>query len=244
MILRALRAQGRSFSGDLTLLAVALLAVALSLSLAANVPHELATASDEEKGIYAASFEVVIAIYAAIMSAIHGAFRYTVDRRNGVVARQATLHPRWVIAAARAPFTALGGSVIATLAVVGGHVALRVAIGGIAIDGRAVAAAVGVGAISALWGFAIGLIMELHLLTLFVAPLTLGVAMIVAIFWPRVAVWLPLLTMVEAGGFDLMALGVSPADALDPVIASWALAGWMAMSSGVGAVCFLVRDIA
>src|SRR5690606_26183334 len=84
---RVMRAQARGFAGDLVLLGVAVAAFLMSLSLAVSVPPELSAAPGDAGQAFAAPLSAVIAIHAAILAAVYGSFRYTIDRRDGVVAQ-------------------------------------------------------------------------------------------------------------------------------------------------------------
>lgn len=241
---RALRAHSRSFIGDIVLLWAAVAACALSLSLAMSIPPDIADATGDLRAELTAPFGVVLATYGAVLAAVYGSFRYTADRRDGVVAqRLMMMQPRWAMLLARMPTSALGGAMVALAAVVGGHVALAVSMGGIPIDPSSVGFTLVLGALSGLWGMGLGVIVQAHLLALFVVPLSMGAAMLVAMFWPAVAVYLPLPAMLEALRFDVTAVGILPDAGLDTSVAVLVTVGWMLAALLIGGFCFMRRDV-
>ncbi|WP_067194286.1 hypothetical protein [Microbacterium sp. XT11] len=243
MIGRALRAQARSFSGDVVLLGVAAAAFVLSLSLAASIPPELAEAPTDAREALTAPLSTVLATYAAVLSAVYGSFRYTIDRRDGVIAQRLTLQPRWTMLLARMPGSAAGGAIVALAVLVGGHVALIVAMGGIPVDWRAAAASLALGAVAGLWGFGVGVIVEAHLPALFLVSLSMGAAVVVVMFWEAGAVYLPLLAMLEAFRFDVAAVGVEPGHGLEAPLAMLVSAAWVVLALVAGSIAFLTRDV-
>ncbi len=66
MILRALRAQSRSFAADVVLLWSAVAAFVMSLSLATSVPPEFAAAPADVREALMAPFGAVLATYGAV----------------------------------------------------------------------------------------------------------------------------------------------------------------------------------
>ncbi|WP_431795757.1 hypothetical protein [Microbacterium enclense] len=242
-IRRALAAQAVSAVGDVPLAGVCAGALLLSASIAANVPADIAAAPDDVKALVAAPLATVLAVYAAVLAAIYGSFRYTVDRRAGVVAQRSTAQPRPWALVARPPFTALGGVLVAAASIVGGRLALAPTLGGIGLDAGTVAAALAVGAVAALWGLGVGLLVQAHLPSLFVAPLSLSGALLAAPLWPDVVGWLPLPALLSAAGLDLGALGldggVGPAPGIAPAIAG----AWVVAILAAGGWSFLHRDL-
>lgn len=240
---QAFRAQARSLAGDVVLLAVAGAAFVMALSLALSVPADFADAPGSAREEFLAPFGTIMATYGAILAAIYGSFRYTVDRRNGVVAQRLTLQPRWASLVTRAPAAALGGALVALSAVVGGHVALAISMGGAAVDWPAIAASAAVGAAAGLWGFGVGLVAQQHLVALFVAPATIGVATLVATFWAAGAVWFPLPAMLATVGFDIRQVGFQDAAALDRPMAATLAVVWIVLILAAGGISFLRRDV-
>ncbi|MEZ7755725.1 hypothetical protein O5Y58_09440 [Microbacterium paraoxydans] len=242
MIGRALRAQARGAAGDVVLLGVALAAFLLSLSLATSIPAELAEAPAAARDELVAPFDAVLATYAGILAAVYGSFRYTIDRRDGVVAQRLMLESRWAMLVVRVPAAALGGAVVAVAAVVGGHTALLVTLGGVPVHAPAVASAVALGGAAALWGLGVGIVVQAHLAALFVAVLSMGVGLLAAMFWSAGAVYLPLPALLDAFRFDVAALGIPEGGGLGPAAVPIA-AGWILLAVGAGAVVFLRRDV-
>lgn len=244
MIGRALRAQLRGMPFDLPLAGAALAALLLALSIALNVPPELASTPAAARGAVHDALGAVTAVYAATMAAVYGSFRFTIDLRDGVVARRATIQHRGAGLIARLPVTALGGAVVATAAMTGAGIATAIALGDVVIPSRTVVATLVVGAVAALWGLAIGLVVRAHLTSLFVAPLSLGIAMVVASQgWDATAVWMPLPVLVRAAGLDLSALGIDAATQLDPAVAVLVCTGWVGAAIAAGAASFILRDV-
>ena len=240
---RALLAQARAAVGDLPLAGVCVAALVLSASIGASMPGDVAAAPDGAKDAIAAPLSTVLAVYAAVMAAIYGSFRYTVDRRGGVVAQRATLQPRRWALAARIPFTALGGALVGMAALLGGRAAVATALGLHGLEPAAVGAVAIVGAAAAVWGLGIGLLVQAHLPSLFVAPLSLSAALLVAAPWPAVAAWFPLPTLVRATGLDLAPLGITAAVGPEPVAAAALAAAWITAVLAAGAASFLRRDL-
>ena len=245
--LRALAAQARGVLGDRTLVGVCTGALLLSISLATRVPAHVADAPPEVKTLLAEQLSTVVAVYGALMAAIYGSFRYTVDRRRGVVAQRATLQPRAPGVVARVPFTAVGGVAVAAVALLGARVALAPALGTTGLHEGPVAGTLVVGAGAALWGLGVGLLVQAHLVALFVAPLSLSVALFLGIPWPEPATWMPLPTLLHATGFDLAAVGLGSAASgtvPDPAAARVLALVWTGGGLLAGIASFLRRDIA
>jgi len=243
IVSQAFRAQARSLTGDAVLLAVVCAAFVMALSLATSVPADFADAPIGARQQFLAPFDIAIATYGASIAAVYGSFRYTVDRRNGVVAQRLTQQPRWASLVARVPAAAFGGALVAVSAVVGGHVALAVSIGGGSVDWPAAVASVALGAAAGLWGLGVGLMVQQHLVALFVAPVTLGIATVVSIFWAAGAVWFPLPAMLSTLGFDISEIGFRDAAVLDRPIAATLAAMWILLILVGGATSFLRRDV-
>lgn len=243
MIGQALRAHVRTFAGDIVLLWVVVAAFAVSLSLATSIPPELAEAPANVRTALAAPFTAVLATYGAVLASVYGSFRYTLDRRDGVVAQRLMLQPRWVTLLVRAPASAVGGAVVALAALVGGHAVLTIAIGGIALDWTAVGSTLALGAIAGLWGMGLGIVVQVHLVALFAASMSMGAALLVAILWKVGAVYLPLLAMLEALRFDVTAVGILPGESLDGSTAVLVTAGWVTAALLAGGLSFMNRDV-
>lgn len=242
MIGRALRAQARSAAGDVVLLGVVLAAFVLSLSLATSIPAGLSAAPPAAREELVAPFDAVLATYAGILAAVYGSFRYTIDRRDGVVAQRLMLEARWAVLAVRVPATAGGGALVALAAVAGGRMALLLTMGGIPLRGTAVAASVALGAGAALWGLGVGIVVQTHLAALFIAAFSLGAGVLVAMFWSAGAVYLPLLALLDALRFDVSAVGVPATEGHGTLTVPLA-AGWILLAVGAGAAVFLRRDV-
>ncbi|WP_091226562.1 hypothetical protein [Microbacterium sp. 3J1] len=243
MIGQALRAQARGLAGDVVLLWVAVAAFLMSLSLATSIPPEFADAPADARETLTAPFSAVLATYGAVLAAVYGSFRYTIDRRDGVVAQRLMLQPRWATLLARVPASAVGGSVVALAAVAGGHTALAVAMGGVAIDLPSIGSALALGAVAGLWGMGFGVVVQAHLVALFLVSMSMGASILVAMFWKVGAVYLPLLAMLQAFRFDLAAVGVMPEDSLDGSVAAFVTAGWVVAALLAGGVAFMKRDV-
>lgn len=243
MIGHALRAQARSLASDVVLLGVVAASFLMSLSLVTGVPPELAKAPADVRAELAAPFGAVLATYGAVLAAVYGSFRYTVDRRDGVIAQRLTVQPRWAVFLARVPASAVGGAVVALAGVVGGRIALAVVMGGVPPEWSAIGSTVALGAVAGLWGFGLGVVVQAHLVALFAASLSMGVAMLVAMVWKAGAVYLPLLAMLEAFRFDLGAVGIMPGDSLDSSLAVLVATGWVLAALVAGGVSFLLRDV-
>ncbi len=243
MIGQALRAHVRTFAGDIVLLWVVVAAFAVSLSLATSIPPELAEAPADVRTALTAPFTAVLATYGAVLASVYGSFRYTLDRRDGVVAQRLMLQPRWVTLLVRAPASAVGGAVVALAALVGGHAVLTFAIGGIALDWTAVGSTLALGAIAGLWGMGLGIVVQVHLVALFAASMSMGAALLVAILWKVGAVYLPLLAMLEALRFDVTAVGILPGESLDGSTAVLVTAGWVTAALLAGGLSFMNRDV-
>ena len=240
---RAVRAQARAAVGDLPLAGVCVAALVLSASIGGSVPGDVAAAPDAAKDAIAAPLSTVLAVYAAVMAAIYGSFRYTVDRRGGVVAQRATLQPRRWALAARIPFTVLGGAIVGVASLLGGRVALSAALGVRGLDPATVGSVAIVGAVAAVWGLSVGLLVQAHLPSLFVAPLSLSAARLVALPWPAAAAWFPLPTLLRAADLDLAPLGITAAVGPQPAAAVAMATAWIAAVLTAGAVSFLRRDL-
>lgn len=243
MIGRALRAQTQSLAGDVVLLGVAVAAFAMSLALAASIPSELAAAPVDVRDELTAPFRTVLATYAAIFAAVYGSFRYTIDRRDGVIAQRLMVQRRWVMLLVRMAACAVGGGVVALAAVIGGHVAVTIVLGGMPMEWSAFVATLALGMLAALWGMGIGLVVPSHLAALFITTLSMGAAVVVAMFWAAGAVFLPLLALLDAFRFDVTAVGITPQDELTGPGAVLISALWVLLAVFTGGFVFLRRDV-
>ncbi|OAN36614.1 hypothetical protein [Microbacterium sp. H83] len=243
MIGRALRSQARSLFGDVVLLWVAVAAVLMSISMAMSIPTEFRDAPPSARAELAGPFTAILATYAAVLAAVYGSFRYTVDRRDGVIAQRLMLQTRGATLLARAPASAVGGALVALAGVVGGQGALAVAVGGIPLDGGSIGATVALGAVAGLWGMGIGIVVRAHLVALFLVSMSMGAAILLAIVWKAGAVYLPLLAMLDAFRFDLTPIGLTPQQTLDAPVAALVTVAWVLAALLAGALSFLRRDV-
>lgn len=240
---RALAAQGRSFGADLTLGGIGAATFVLSASIAASIPPDVAEAPEDVKMLVVGPLSAVIGVYAAVMAAIYGSFRYTVDRRSGVVAQRATLQSRPWALVGRVPFAALGGATVAAAAVLGGRLALVPTFGLAGVDLGDVLAILAVGAAAAVWGLGVGLVVQAHLPALFIAPFSISAALMAASPWPDISAWMPLPTMLRGAGLDLAALGIGETVGPGQGLASALATAWVATALAAGAWSFLRRDV-
>lgn len=243
MIGRALRAQARSFSGDIVLWWVSAASIAMALSLVTSIPPDFVTAGAAAREAFAAPFSAVSAMYGAVLASVYGCFRYTVDRRDGVIAQRLMLQHRGATLAVRLPAAALGGAIVALAGVVGGHLALTVTVGGIPVQWASVWSSLALGATAAVWGMCVGILVQAHLVALFLVSASMGSAILVALFWKTGAVYMPLLAMLGALRFDLGAVGIAPADTLDGSAAVVVATGWLVVILIAAGVTFLRRDV-
>lgn len=243
MIGRAFRAQARGFAGDVVLVWVVVAGFVLSLSVATNIPPELADAPADVRAALAAPYESVLATYGAVLAAAYGAFRYTVDRRDGVVAQRLMLQPRWATLLVRLLASAVGGAIVALAGSVGGHAALTVAMGGLPLEWASVGSTLSLGALAGVWGMGVGVVVQAHLVALFVAPMSMSVAVLLAIFWGPGAAYLPLLAMLEALRFDVSALGILPNEGIDSRAAVLVTAAWVLGALIAAGLSFMKRDV-
>ncbi|WP_426621448.1 hypothetical protein [Microbacterium sp. As-52] len=243
MIGRALRAQARSFAGDVVLLGMVAAALLMSLAVATSIPPDLAEAPAGVRSVFAESFTVVLATYGAVLAAVYGSFRYTIDRRDGVIAQRLMMLPRWTIFVARMPTAALGGAIVALTVVVVGQIALNVSRGGATLDGATVASTLALGAVAGFWGMGLGVVVQVHLVALFVVSMSMGGALLLTMFWSSGAGYLPPFVMLRALGFDVSAMGIPPNDLLERSLALWATAGWVLAALLAGGAAFMKRDV-
>jgi len=243
MIGRVLRSHARAFAGDVVLLWVAVAGVVMSLSVVAGVPPDVADAPPEVRVSLTAPFATVIATYGAVLAAVYGSFRYTVDRRDGVIAQRLMLQGRGATYLARACGSAVGGALVALAAAVGGHAALHLAVDGLPLNWSSVGQSLVLGAAAGLWGLGLGVLVQAHLVALFIVPMSLSSAVLVAIVWKGGAVYLPFLAMLEALRFDLSAVGILPDERLGGPIAALVAGGWVVAAVVAGGVSFVHRDV-
>ena len=243
MIGRAVRAHARGFAGDVVLFWVAMAGFVLSLSVATNIPPELAEAPADVRAAFAAPYEAVLATYGAVLAAAYGSFRYTVDRRDGVVAQRLMLQPRWATLLVRVLSSGVGGAIVALAGAVGGHAALTVVMGGLPLEWASVGSTLSLGALAGLWGMGVGVVVQTHLVALFVAPMSMSVAVLVAIFWGSGAVYLPLVAMLEALRFDVSALGILPDEGIDSSTSGLVTAAWVLGALLAAGLSFMNRDV-
>lgn len=243
MISRAVRAQARSTRGDMVLLWLAAAGLALSLFVVTSVPSDVADAPPGVEADVPGPYSAVLAMYGAVLAAVYGSFRYTIDRRDGVIAQRLMLQTRWMTLLTRVPAAAMGGAVVSAAAILGGHAALAVVVGGITWEWSTVGSALGVGALAALWGMGVGVVVQMHLVALFIVPMTVSGAVLVAIFWSAGAPYLPLFAMLEVCRFDVTVLGLLPVDRLDGSVALLVTGVWVIGALVSGTVSFIRRDV-
>ena len=103
------------------------------------------------------------------------------------------------------------------------------------------------GALAALWGFAVAVLVRRHLVALFVVPATLGAAVPLASVLPTVASWLPLPVLIGAVGIDPAVIGADPAAIAShdhsALVAAVVVAAWLVLAASSAVVRFLTRDI-
>ncbi|MCM3779988.1 hypothetical protein [Microbacterium hydrocarbonoxydans] len=243
MIGRAFRMQARSLLHDAVLLWMLVAAFAMSVLVAAGAPPEVAEAPPSSRAAILAPVGVVVAVYGAVLAAVYGSFRYTVDRRDGVLAQRLMLQRRPTVLLTRVPSAAVGGAFVSLAAVVGAHAAFGVALGGLPIDGSAVGRTLLLGAVAGVYGLGVGLVVQSHLVALFIAPMSLAAGLLVVAVWPAMAAHLPLLTLLEALDFDVSAAGLAASDRLDRPVAILVSTGWMLFGLLGGGALFLLRDL-
>ena len=243
MIGRAFRMQARSLLHDVVLLWVLVAAVAMSVLVAVGVPPELADAPQSSRAALLAPFGVVVAVYGAVLAAVYGSFRYTVDRRDGVLAQRLMLERRPTVLFTRMPAAAVGGACVSLAGVLGAHAAFGVALGGLPIDALTVGHTLLLGALAGVYGLGVGLVVQTHLVALFIAPMSLAAGLLVVAVWPSMAAHLPLLALLEALGFDVSAAGLSAPYRLDRPVAVLVSAGWILIGLLGGGILFLIRDL-
>lgn len=242
MIGKLVRAHARSLTGDIVLLWVTAASFAMSLSLATSIPSEYADATGHVREALAGPFGAVLATYGAVLAAVYGSFRYTVDRRDGVIAQRLMLGPRWAWLLVRASSSAIGGAIVAGAAIGGGQLALAITMGGLPF-GSDLGSTIALGALAGLWGMAVGIVVQAHLVALFAASFSMGMAAVVALFWKAGAVYLPLLAMLEAFRFDVSAIGIMPGESIQAPGAVLMTVGWLLLAGSAAAVSFLHRDV-
>lgn len=243
MIRRALRVQAYSLVADVVLLGAVVAAFVMSLTLLTSIPPEIAEAPAPARETLVAPFGAVIATYGAVLAAVYGSFRYTIDRRDGVIAQRLTVQPRRALLLARIPASALGGAIVALAGVVGGRTALAAVVGAVPGDWSTIASTLALGAVAGVWGMGIGIVVQAHLVALFIASLSMGAAMLVVLFWKTGAVYLPLLAMLAAFRFDLAAVGILPEDRLGSFLSVLVTAAWVLLALLAGGASFLRRDV-
>ena len=126
---------------------------------------------------------------------------------------------------------------------VGGRAALSVAMGGLPQEWSSLGSTLGLGALAGLWGLGVGIVVQAHLVALFVAPMSMSVAVLVVIFWRSGAVYLPLLAMLEALRFDVSALGILPDEGIDSQTAGLVTAAWVLGALVAAGLSFMNRDV-
>lgn len=243
MIGRALRMQLHSLLHDVVLLWVLVAAFAMSVLVAVGVPADLADAPPSIRAALTAPFGVVVAVYGAVLAAVYGSFRYTADRRDGVLAQRLMLERRSAALLTRVPAAAVGGACVSLAGVVGAHAAFGVALGGLPLDWSTVGRTLLLGAVAGVYGLGVGLVVQTHLVALFIAPMSLAAGLLVVAVWPTTAAHLPLFALLEALGFDVSAAGLAPTHRLDRPVAVLVSAGWMLIGLLGGGILFLVRDL-
>ncbi|MFB4350149.1 hypothetical protein [Microbacterium sp. CR_7] len=243
MIGRALRMQLHSLLHDVVLLWVLVAAFAMSVLVAVGVPADLADAPPRTRAALTAPFGVVVAVYGAVLAAVYGSFRYTVDRRDGVLAQRLMLERRPAALLTRVPAAAVGGACVSLAGVVGAYAAFGVALGGLPLDWSTVGRMLLLGAVAGVYGLGVGLVVQTHLVALFIAPMSLAAGLLVVAVWPTTAAHLPLFALLEALGFDVSAAGLAPTHRLDRPVAVLVSAGWMLIGLLGGGILFLVRDL-
>lgn len=243
MILRALRARAFRWPRDRVLGGAVIGMLGLTLVVAVGIPAELRAAPLSVRGAFAEEYRVVGVLSAALVAAIYGSFRYTIDHRDGAVAQQVTITQRVPHLVARVPFTMLGGAVIALVAVGASQLVVMLLVGVDEIAAETVFDHTALGTIMGLWGFCLGVIVRRHLLALAVVPASLGIALLLAAFAPEIGVWLPFPAGADALGFELAPFGFTPDSQLPDGIAVVVFAGWLCIATAVAYLRFTRFDV-
>lgn len=242
-MIAAWRARASALRTDLVLAAFVVGVIAATASIALSVPDGLADAPASVRAQFREGLVTPAVLVAALAGALYAGFDHTLDLARGVVAREAMARRRGVILGARATFAVLGGAVVG-LACAGGTVlAAGLSGGGWEIVPQNAARIVATGALAAVWGLAIAVLVRHHLLTLFVVPATLGGALPIAAVAPAIAAWLPLPALAELVGADTaLVLGPDHAGADHTAVAAIAVA-WVAVAASAAFIRFLARDL-
>lgn len=250
---RMLQARAYGFAFDRVLQVLAAAAALLPLTFLMGLPEELRDAPIAVRAEFASEARTVAMVYAAALAAVYGSFRYTVDHRDGVIARQVTLARRTPVIASRVPFVILGGVLIAAVVAASCHGVLWIALGGVPLPAGddaggaevlgSVPRTMGIGALAAVWGFSLGVVVRRHILALFVVPFSLTAALPLAGYAPVLAGWLPLPALARALGFDLSSFGLAGASASASVLALVESAAWIGAALCVALLLFARRDV-
>lgn len=245
----AFRSRAAALPTDLVLIGFAVAVILVAASFAYAIPDGLATAPEAVRVRFRDELATPATLISALAAALYAGFDYTLDLKNGVVAREATAQPRGVVLGARAVMAALGGAVIGIVCAAGFVVAAALAGAGWMLDPLLVLRAATTGLLAATWGFAVAVLVRSHLIALFAVPATLGIAVPAGAMLPQVAAWLPLSAIIGTVGADLTSLlrqpgAVAPAAAeAGPVVMGTVAAAWLVVVGAAALVRFRVRDI-
>jgi hypothetical protein len=259
MTTAAWRARAAALPTDLVLLGVLVAAAAVAASFTSAIPAGLGDAPEAVRAGVRAGLLTPAVVVTATLAALYAGFDYTLDLKNGVVARETVSQRRLAVLGARATMTAVGGGTIGLACISGIVVAAAGAGAGWMLDPLPFLQTAAVGALASLWGFAVAVLVRRHLVALFVVPATLGAAVPLATALPAVAAWLPLPVLVGAvgadetvvvpGGPSAPAAPIGPevlASALDVapgVVTGVVAAGWIVIAASAAVVGFTTRDL-
>lgn len=235
----AWRARAAALPTDLVLLGFVVAAVAVPASFTTAIPTGLGEAPEVVRAAFRAELSTPAALVTATLAALYAGFDYTLDLKNGVVARETTAQRRVVVLGARAMMSVLGGAIVGFVCISGIVGAAAVTGAGWMLEPLPFVQTAAVGALASLWGFAVAILVRHHLVALFVVPATLGIAVPLAAVVPQVVVWLPLPALVGTVGVDEGAIVAAAAPVAPGVIA----AAWLLLVVGAAVARFLTRDV-
>lgn len=240
-MIRALRSRWSSFRRDPLLVAVLAVAVVLPLTVLIALPADLRSALAPIRAGVATEIDGLVTLVVAAVAAIYGSGRYTVDHRDGVIAREAAMLHRSEILLSRLLFAVLAGAAVGVVGALSGGLVVGIAAGwegrGAGSVGATGVVDAALGAICAGWGLSVGILVRHHLPALVMAPLLLSAVLAVAPMAPGVAAWFPLPLIAEAVGAELSVAAPGRATAI--VLAALGIAALLCAA----AVRFLRTDI-
>ncbi|MGO4453414.1 hypothetical protein [Arthrobacter sp. RAF14] len=170
------------------------------LASAVGLPRDLNSVPASMTETVMHAFRIPLAVNAATMASIYGSFRFTIDYRDGYIARQLLWQSRNTSLIAKMPPTMAAGAAIGAISCLIFAAVVGAAMRRPVLDFETLGQAAVLGIACSLWGLCVGSLVRAHLVALFIVPATLVLALPLALWKPEVSGWSPLSALLQSTG--------------------------------------------